>query len=337
MEFKKCSIAGVIYDEKKFYRLIEIIRKRETDWEKIREFLVLLAVCHTVIPEPVQGSDKLQRRFKYTASSPDEAALVKGAQAIGFEFLQRTPQQVLIDAMGSNEKYDILHVLEFNSDRKRMSVIVREPTGKLKLLIKGADSMIEKRLTKDEKERFDKTEVNLTTFAKDGLRTLCCASVELTEERYKAWDKRYVKAMLMQNKETNEKGLSREECLNSLMEEIETDLQLLGATAIEDKLQEGVPDTIEKLMRAGINIWMLTGDKQETATNIAYSCRLLKDAQNTDSYHIINERTLDATREAIIQAEIKLRAFHDGFTLIIDSKFSITFIHILTNLFLSFQ
>ena len=104
MEFKKCAISGRIYDERKFYRLIEIIRKKEDDWTKVREFLVLLAVCHTVIPEPSKNSES-GPRFTYTASSPDEAALVKGAQKIGFEFLQRTPQQVVIDAMGTIEKY----------------------------------------------------------------------------------------------------------------------------------------------------------------------------------------------------------------------------------------
>ena len=103
MEFKKCSISGRIFDEKKFYRLIEIIRKKEEDWNKIREFLVLLSVCHTVIPEPTKDL-QTGSRFTYTASSPDEAALVKGAQKIGFEFLQRTPRQVLIDAMGTTEK-----------------------------------------------------------------------------------------------------------------------------------------------------------------------------------------------------------------------------------------
>lgn len=103
MEFKKCSINGTIYDEKKFGRLIEKIRKKEGDWEKIREFLVMLAVCHTVIPEPTK-STQTGSRFTYQASSPDEAALVKGAQKIGFEFLQRSPAFVLIDAMGTTEK-----------------------------------------------------------------------------------------------------------------------------------------------------------------------------------------------------------------------------------------
>ncbi len=119
MEFKKCSINGRIFDEKKFYRLIEMIRKKEEDWQKVREFLVLLSVCHTVIPEPSKNAEN-GSRFVYTASSPDEAALVKGAQKIGFEFLQRTPRHVLIDAMGSTEKYDCI---DFNLIHSNFSAL----------------------------------------------------------------------------------------------------------------------------------------------------------------------------------------------------------------------
>lgn len=321
MEFKKCSISDRIYDEKKFYRLIEIIRKKEDDWVKIREFLILLSVCHTVIPEPTKNVEN-GSRFTYTASSPDEAALVKGAQKIGFEFLQRTPTQVLIDAMGTIEKYEILNVLEFNSDRKRMSVIVRTPSNKLKLYIKGADSIIQKRLCEQSQQEYNQLEVALTTFATDGLRTLCTAYVDLSEDYYNDWLKRYNKALLMSKTEKSKHvdGKSRQECIDELMSEIESGLVLLGATAIEDKLQVGVPETIETLMRAGINIWMLTGDKQETAINIGYSCRLLKNAQATESYHVVNENSLDLTRESIAVAETKIKNYPDNFTLIIDSK-----------------
>lgn len=202
-----------------------------------------------------------------------------------------------------------------------MSVIVRTPDGKLKLYIKGADSIIEKRLTAEGQREFAATEVALTTFATDGLRTLCVAYVELSEEAYKGWEQRYNKAMLMpKTGGSSAKGKSREDALNELMSEIESNLTLLGATAIEDKLQVGVPETIQTLMRAGINVWMLTGDKQETAINIGYSCRLLKNHQAVDSYHIVNEDSLDLTRNSIANADAKIRAHPDDFTLIIDSK-----------------
>lgn len=209
-----------------------------------------------------------------------------------------------------------------------MSVIVRTPAGKLKLYIKGADSIIEKRLSAESQLEFEAIEVALTTFATDGLRTLCVAFADLTEEVYKDWEHRYNQALLMSKSgnSTDANGRTREEAIDNLMSEIESNLTLLGATAIEDKLQVGVPDTIETLMLAGINVWMLTGDKQETAINIGYSCRLLKNTQALDSYHIINEDTMDLVREAIVQADVKIRAHPEDFTLIIDSMFKVAIV-----------
>lgn len=140
MEFKKCSIAGTIFEEEDFDSMGEILKKNEFPAYYVREFLTLLSVCQTVVPE--SGHDDITEDgkplIKYQASSPDEGALVRGAQRIGFEFTTRTPQYVYINAMGREERYEILNVLEFSSDRKRMSVIVRCPNGKIKLYIKGA-------------------------------------------------------------------------------------------------------------------------------------------------------------------------------------------------------
>ncbi|OTF71789.1 phospholipid-transporting ATPase IA-like protein, partial [Euroglyphus maynei] len=317
MEFKKCSINGIIYDDENFNNLVEIIRRKQKGYEKVQEFLTLLAVCHTVIPEPTQS--KNGSKFIYQASSPDEAALVKGAQKIGFEFLQRTPAKVVIDAMGKIEKFDVLNILPFNSDRKRMSTIIRTSSNKVKIYTKGADSIIQRRLCEQSLNDFSQTETNLTIFATDGLRTLCCAYREIPDDSYEDWENRYNRAILMPAASLDERAL-RDQSLNDLMSEIEENLILLGATAIEDKLQEGVPETIEILMRAGINIWMLTGDKLETATNISYSCRLLKNIQALESYHIVKDETLDSCRESLVNAETKLAQHPEDFTLIIDSK-----------------
>ncbi|KPM02924.1 phospholipid-transporting ATPase IA-like protein [Sarcoptes scabiei] len=317
MEFKKCSIDGNIYDETKFDRLIKIVRHKQSGWEKINEFLTLLSVCHTVIPEITQS--ETGPKYIYQASSPDEAALVKGAQKIGFEFLQRTSAKVMIDAMGEIVKFEVLHILPFNSDRKRMSTIIRNDSSQIKIYTKGADSIIQKRLSTDSLIEFTQTEVNLTTFATDGLRTLCCAYRVINDDYYLDWEHRYNKAILMSASTPEEKNL-RDQRLNDIMSEIEDDLTLLGATAIEDKLQEGVPQTIETLMRAGIGIWMLTGDKLETATNISYSCRLLKNIQNLNSYHIVKNEDIEETRKSLFSAHAKLKEYSDNFTLIIDSK-----------------
>uniref|UniRef100_A0A8D0CE00 Phospholipid-transporting ATPase n=1 Tax=Salvator merianae TaxID=96440 RepID=A0A8D0CE00_SALMN len=293
MHFKKCSIAGVTYGqlppstsescEFDDPRLLQNIEKDHPTANHIREFLTLLAVCHTVVPES-DGNTII-----YQASSPDEGALVKGAKKLGYVFTGRTPHSVIIDALGEEETYEILNVLEFSSNRKRMSVIVRTPEGQLRLYCKGADNVIFERLSKDS-QYMEPTLCHLEYFATEGLRTLCIAYADLSENTYKDWLNIYNEAS------TNLKD--RTQKLEECYEIIEKDLLLLGATAIEDRLQAGVPETISTLMKAEIKIWVLTGDKQETALNIGYSCRLVSQSM---SLILINEDSLDATRASLTQ------------------------------------
>eukprot|EP00163_Fabomonas_tropica_P014186 TRINITY_DN2587_c0_g3_i1.p1 TRINITY_DN2587_c0_g3~~TRINITY_DN2587_c0_g3_i1.p1 ORF type:complete len:1153 (+),score=165.86 TRINITY_DN2587_c0_g3_i1:130-3588(+) len=237
----------------------------------IEDFLVMLAVCHTVIPEENDDGE-----IEYRASSPDEFALVHAARALGFYFHGRDTTSVTItkhmDTEDEEEEtYEILNVLEFNSTRKRMSVIVRCPDGTLKLYCKGADSVIYERLGNGQKFD-DRTHDHLEILAAEGLRTLCFAAVELDEDEYEDWAKIYKKASL--------KLEGRDEAVADAAELIEQNLFLIGASAIEDKLQDGVPATIETLAEAGIKIWVLTGDKQETAINIGFACAVLHNAMH---------------------------------------------------------
>jgi phospholipid-transporting ATPase len=231
----------------------------------IREWLTLLAVCHTVVPERDRDDPD---KIVYQAASPDEEALVKAVKALGFSFNARSPSSVTINALGKEEEYEILNVLEFNSTRKRMSVIVRTPTGAIKLYCKGADNVIYDRLAKDKQPFAAATEVHLKRFASDGLRTLCLGVAQLTEADYEAWSAIY--------KDASRAIFDRAGKIDAAAELVEKDLLLLGASAIEDKLQADVPKTISKLAQAGIKIWVLTGDKQETAINIGFSCKLLR-------------------------------------------------------------
>uniref|UniRef100_A0A8C3XKA7 Phospholipid-transporting ATPase n=1 Tax=Chelydra serpentina TaxID=8475 RepID=A0A8C3XKA7_CHESE len=291
MNFKKCSIAGVTYGqlpppisescEFDDPRLLQNIESDHPTAAHIQEFLTLLAVCHTVVPER-DGNTII-----YQASSPDEGALVKGAKKLGYIFTGRTPHSVIIDALGKEETFEILNVLEFSSNRKRMSVIVRTPTGRLRLYCKGADNVIFERLSKDS-QYMEQTLLHLEYFATEGLRTLCIAYADLSENSYQEWLNVYNEASTILKDRTQK----MEECY----EIIEKDLLLLGATAIEDRLQAGVPETIATLMKAEIKIWILTGDKQETALNIGYSCRLV--SQNM-SLILVNEDSLDATRATL--------------------------------------
>lgn len=181
--------------------------------------------------------------------------------------------------------YEILNVLEFNSTRKRQSVVCRYPDGRLVLYCKGADTVIYERLADSNNDMKKITREYLEQFGSSGLRTLCLAYRELHPNVYESWNEKFIQAKSTLH--------DREKKLDEVAELIENDLILIGSTAIEDKLQEGVPACIETLQRAGIKIWVLTGDKIETAINIAYACNLIN---NEMKQFVISSET-DAIRE----------------------------------------
>uniref|UniRef100_A0A452TGW2 Phospholipid-transporting ATPase n=1 Tax=Ursus maritimus TaxID=29073 RepID=A0A452TGW2_URSMA len=225
-----------------------------------REFFFLLAVCHTVMVDRMDG------QLNYQAASPDEGALVSAARNFGFAFLARTQNTITVSELGTERTYDVLAMLDFNSDRKRMSIIVRTPEGNIRLYCKGADTVIYERLHQMNPTK-QETQDALDVFASETLRTLCLCYKEIEEKEYEEWNKKFMAASVVSS--------NRDEALDKVYEEIEKDLILLGATAIEDKLQDGVPETISKLAKADIKIWVLTGDKKETAENIGFACELL--------------------------------------------------------------
>ncbi|CAL8255686.1 unnamed protein product [Merluccius merluccius] len=216
--------------------------------------------------------------LRYEAESPDEAALVYAARAYKCSLVGRLPDQVTVELPHLGKLgFELLHTLGFDATRKRMSVVVRHPlTDQITVYTKGADSaimeLIKPPLTDNSKGKRQrkilyKTQNYLNLYAADGLRTLCIAKKTLSKEEYACWLQGHLQA------ETAIQG--REEQLFQSALRLETDLQLLGATGIEDRLQDGVPETIASLRKAGLQIWVLTGDKQETAVNIAYACKLL--------------------------------------------------------------
>lgn len=253
------------------------------------------------------GTFHIEDEFLYEAESPDEAALVHAARAYSFTLMSRTPDQVTIRLpQGTLLTFDLLYTLGFDSVRKRMSVVVRHPiTREIIVYTKGADSVIMDLLDdparanisegKNLRKIHSRTQRHLDWYARDGLRTLCIAKKVLSEEDFERWSN---------FREEAEAAIdNREELLMETAQHLETNLTLLGATGIEDRLQEGVPDTIAALREAGINIWVLTGDKQETAINIAYSCQLLDQSDmvftiNTESKETC-ESILDCTLEEV--------------------------------------
>uniref|UniRef100_A0A8C2JJI0 Phospholipid-transporting ATPase n=1 Tax=Cyprinus carpio TaxID=7962 RepID=A0A8C2JJI0_CYPCA len=309
MQFKKCTIAGVAYghssqstEEAGFNdpSLLENLQSNHPTASVIQEFMTMMAICHTAVPECIDN------KITFQAASPDEGALVRAAQNLGFVFSGRTPDCVIVESVSR----DILGI-DDEFTRKRMSVIMRTPSGKIRLYCKGADTVIYERLADSSKYK-DITLKHLEQFATEGLRTLCFAVVDISESSYQQWLEVHHRASTsLQNR-----ALKMEESY----ELIEKNLQLLGATAIEDKLQDKVPETIETLMKADIKIWILTGDKQETAINIGHSCKLLT---KNMGLLVINEDTLDGTRETLSHHCSMLGdALHkeNDFALIIDGK-----------------
>ncbi|KAG2499397.1 hypothetical protein HYH03_002971 [Edaphochlamys debaryana] len=327
MEFFKCSIAGVAYgagiteidranalrkgttlDETEnpeaaqwrerffnFYddRLVGDAWFAAPDPQAVEMFFRLLAVCHTVIPDgPTTPAE-----IKYEAESPDEAALVVAAKAFGFFFHKRTNTTVTVrekTARGEQDvEYEVLNVLEFNSTRKRMSVVIRvKESDKLLLFTKGADTVIYERLDPayaPNAAMKESTSRHMEEFGAAGLRTLCLSYAEVDRDWYNnTWQPEWTAAKTSLQ--------DRDAKVAEVSEKIEKNLRLLGCTAIEDKLQEGVPECIKMLAMAGIRIWVLTGDKMETAINIAYACSLLTDEMTQYTVSVTSSRVEELER-----------------------------------------
>ncbi|XP_068651684.1 probable phospholipid-transporting ATPase 4 [Aristolochia californica] len=300
---------------------------REVNSDVILLFCRILALCHTAIPELNEETGS----FNYEAESPDEGAFLVAAREFGFEFCKRTQSSVFIRERYSStgqpveREFKILNLLEFSSKRKRMSVIVRDEDGQILLLCKGADSIIFERLSKNGRTYEEETSRHLTEYSEAGLRTLVLAYRKLEESEYTAWNNEFLKA-----KTTI--GPEREAFLERVADFMEKDLVLVGATAVEDKLQKGVPRCIDKLAQAGLKIWILTGDKMETAINIGFACSLLRQGMRqititTPNTELLTQDNKKAVKENILMQitnasqMVKLEKDpHAAFALIIDGK-----------------
>lgn len=194
-------------------------------------------------------------------------------------------------------RLDVLGLHEFDSVRKRMSVVIRFPNNTIKVLVKGADtsmlSILNEEHPSDDRIRHV-TQGHLNDYSSEGLRTLVLASRDLAGEELEEWQSMYEEACTSLT--------DRSVKLRQTAALIECNLTLRGATAIEDKLQEGVPEAIESLRQAGIKVWVLTGDKQETAISIGLSCRLLTADMNQI---IINGNSENECRKLLCDAKAK--------------------------------
>jgi phospholipid-translocating ATPase len=271
MIFKQFTVNGTIYEEKngKLYKLNSSEPLSTYQIEQNRELMLFfecLILCHTVEVD----DNKVET---YHASSPDELSFVEFAKKIGIVFLgdrkTRTNKlrrvRFFSDAI---KEYEIMQILEFDSTRKKMSIILKDlSTQKYVLFCKGADSAILKDVeSKTSRNQIDECEKNINYFSQSGWRTLAfCYKQINTQNEYEQYERLLLNAF--------NDIMSRNEKVAQAYAEIESDSILVGATGIEDKLQEDVENTLEILRFAGIKIWVLTGDKTETAINISYSCK----------------------------------------------------------------
>ena len=234
--------------------------------EMINTFWMALSIGNECIPYINEKTGMIE----YNGMSPDDIELVKASSEQGYTMVN-SPNDIKRIKYGNNENYvdyKILNIISFTSDRKRMSMIIRDNKNNIIMYSKGADSEIKKRLNPNVKKSHLEYAIKFTDyFSNKGFRTLFIGYKKLSENDYLCFSKKLKESELnLENKET---------LVNHCYNEIEQNLTLLGVTIVEDKLQDKVPETIKDLRCAGIKIWMLTGDKLDTAENISLSCNLI--------------------------------------------------------------
>eukprot|EP00164_Ancoracysta_twista_P002940 GFYU01003912.1.p1 GENE.GFYU01003912.1~~GFYU01003912.1.p1 ORF type:complete len:1114 (+),score=366.13 GFYU01003912.1:120-3461(+) len=293
MTFKKCTIDSVAYGSEDPRdsafdddHLHSLVKRRD---KNVLEFFRCLAICNTV-----HVSENKRGHKVYKGSSPDEEALVEAAAEFNVSVEYRDNEIIEIDVAGLREKYLILNILEFSSDRKRMSVVVENQSlNEVLMYTKGADDVIFARV--GETNTLKATMRDIERFADIGLRTLCMTVRKVSSKEYKNFSDAIHQANLQIE--------DRAKHLAHVYETLEHDLDLIGATAIEDRLQDQVPETIQLLRDANIKLWMLTGDKHSTARQVAISCNLISNSSDCILFEIVGDYPEEDIDDALHELE----------------------------------
>ncbi|XP_060754841.1 phospholipid-transporting ATPase IH isoform X4 [Neoarius graeffei] len=296
MEFIECCVDGHVYVPHAICNgqimsaagSIDMIDSSPCSERKEHEelFFRALCLCHTVQVKEEETVDGIKRGIHqgksssfYISSSPDEVALVEGMKRLGFTYLRLKDNHMeILNREEKIERFELLEVLNFDSVRRRMSVIVRSSSGDFYLFCKGADSSIFPRVISG---KVDQVRARVERNAVEGLRTLCVAYKKLTREDYEEVCHLINSAKLALQE--------RDRKLAEAYDFIERDFILLGATAVEDRLQDKAADTIESLHKAGMKVWVLTGDKMETAAATCYASKLFR--RSTQILELTTKRT----------------------------------------------
>ncbi|GLG92826.1 Phospholipid-transporting ATPase [Gryllus bimaculatus] len=290
MQFRRCSVGGVVYAEQD-----GVLTRLGADMDvtrgqplaalsgELEEFFVALALCHTVQMDaaPPNNNAPAADCLTYQASSPDEKALTEAAARVGVVFLGEEGDFASVQVKGEVRRYRKLDVLEFSSDRKRMSVVVEDEAGNVVLLCKGAETAV---LPLADAGPTHETQAHVNDFAMRGLRVMMVGSRLLERAELHALEQQVEVARQTVSQQ-------RAQLVAAAYARMEAGLRLLGATAVEDRLQDGVQETLESLRAAGVAVWILTGDKEETAVNISYSCGHFKNG--TEQLYLTKHKNFD--------------------------------------------
>ncbi|EFW19043.1 Putative aminophospholipid-translocase [Coccidioides posadasii str. Silveira] len=301
-------------------------RTRREISSRVRDLIMALVICHNVTPTLDEKDG--QTITTYQASSPDEIAIVKYAQEVGVQLAYRDRQKILLRSVETGKvvvRAQILDIFPFTSESKRMGIVVQfshtqgveQAQDEIWFFQKGADTVMSSIVATN--DWLDEETANM---AREGLRTLVVGRKRLSQERYHEFSKNYKQASLSLS--------SRDTLMAKVVHSyLECNLELLGVTGVEDKLQKDVKPSLELLRNAGVKIWMLTGDKIETARCVAVSSKLVSRGQYIHTVSRLKDP--EAAQEALDFLRNKTDACllidGDSLTLML-SQFRTTFISI---------
>ena len=282
--------------------------------EALEEFLLNIALNHDIsIDNNIKNKPLINDNIIYQGASPDEVTLVGAASELGYAYINKEGNILsvfhknIVKENSEIKKYEILLKIPFSSERQRSTIIIRDlSTNLIKLYIKGSDTKIYEKINEYSIDNiFEITKSHVDDFARRGLRTLCYAYKIIPELEFKKWLNNYNN---IRNKILQDKSFEKE--LDEHLENLENNCFLLGATALEDRLQDNVKEDIQHFIEAGINFWMITGDKMDTAESIGYSTKLF-DA-DTEVYKILGKseneiiERLEKIKDEIKESQIEL-------------------------------
>lgn len=262
-------------------------RTRREIGTRVRDLVLALAICHNVTPT-IEETPEGETETTYQASSPDEIAIIQWTEAVGLKLMHRDRTSMILQSTKTNQvvvKVHILNIFPFTSDSKRMGIVVKfatslqdsavvDESSEIWFYQKGADTIMSTIVMPS-----DWLDEETGNMAREGLRTLVVGRKRLSPAQYQEFTQQYSQAALSLH--------GREAALTEVIKtHLESDLELLGVTGVEDKLQKDVKGSLELLRNAGIKIWMLTGDKVETARCVAVNSKLVARGQNV---HVISK------------------------------------------------